>query len=252
MIWNILIKNTTPYKGKIKVKFEKSPYYTSSSKGNLNKVHMDFGFTKLVSRIVPFQISDGLIVDSKKIEIIEKYTGGKIGSHVVNKGTSHEFTLPNSFLTSDGKYIGDIQRGWWYYTWNLVVCEDYPHGVAIKVNPDLFKGNHNPIDSYSASYIEGYYGYTHRGGALFEIGDRLFESGYVPVESDYPDWQWSDWKMKYEEAMKKAKKENDEFEIRCLAEDGIRSFVPFKLRGQKEIKNLEEALQAAINLSEYL
>jgi len=252
MIWNLLIKNTTPYKGKLKVKFEKSPYYIGSSSGKLNKVHLNLGFTKLVSRMMPFQNLDGWMADPKKIETIEKYTGGKIASHVVDNRPSDEFTLHNSFLTSDKKYIGDIERAWWYYTSNLVVCDDYPHGVAIKVNPDLFKGNHNPVDSYSASYIEGYYGYTHRGGSLFKIGDRLFDADYVPVESDYPEWQWAGWQIKYDESLKKAKKENDEFTIKYLVEDGVGSFIPFRLRGRKEIENLEEALQAAINLSKYL
>ena len=47
--FTIMIKNHTPYLGKIYLKFEKDPYYTGNTK--LNKVHLNLGFTKLVSRI---------------------------------------------------------------------------------------------------------------------------------------------------------------------------------------------------------
>ena len=51
-----MIKNTTPYIGKIRLKFEKFPYYTGKSK--LNTIHLDLGFTKLVSRITPIRTGE--------------------------------------------------------------------------------------------------------------------------------------------------------------------------------------------------
>jgi len=38
-----MITNETPYIGKIKLKFEKFPYYRGSNSGILNKVHLDLG-----------------------------------------------------------------------------------------------------------------------------------------------------------------------------------------------------------------
>ena len=126
-----LIKNQTPYKGKIYLKFEKMPYYVSGGRGGmLNKVHLNLGFTKLVSRMVPIQGLDGYFVDQKKVDLINNFTWGKIGDHRNDKG---DFNLTNSFLDQDGSYIGDVKEGWRYYKNNLIVCREYPHGVAIKL-----------------------------------------------------------------------------------------------------------------------
>ena len=56
-----MIKNTTPYIGKLKLKFEKFPEYTGKSK--LNKIHFNLGFTKLVSRITPVRTLSGWVVN---------------------------------------------------------------------------------------------------------------------------------------------------------------------------------------------
>jgi hypothetical protein len=70
-----IIKNQTPYKGKLYLKFEKMPYYVSGGEsGMLNKVHVNLGFTKLVSRIVPKRNLDGYIMDPKKIKSINRWT----------------------------------------------------------------------------------------------------------------------------------------------------------------------------------
>jgi hypothetical protein len=60
-----MIKNTTPYIGKIRLKFEKFPEYTGKSK--LNKIHLDLGFTKLVSRITPLQNLDGWLINPELV-----------------------------------------------------------------------------------------------------------------------------------------------------------------------------------------
>ena len=90
-----MIKNETPYIGKIKLKFEKFPHYSGSQSGMLNKIHLDLGFTKLVSRMYPNQVMEGgpSNIDPKKIELIEKYTGGIIGTH--KWGDNDEFVLEN-------------------------------------------------------------------------------------------------------------------------------------------------------------
>ena len=231
-----MIKNNTPYLGKIKLKFEKYPEYTGGS--FLNKVHLNLGFTKLVSRIYPIRTkSDGFKVDPYKVELINKFTGGKIGEHKFGDEWGEDNSLPNSFLSQSGVYIGDIRDGWWYYTNNLVVCDDYPHGVA---------------EMWTEDGITSYYGYSHRGGSKFEIGDRLFDEKYEPKEDDYEEWEWSGWLMKYEESLSKAKNSDDDWWYEDLKTDGVSGFIPFAMRGSKVIENLEEAKQAAINMSKYL
>jgi hypothetical protein len=225
-----MIKNTTPYIGKIKFKFEKYPEYTGKSK--LNKIHLNLGFTKLVSRITPHKDLNGWLINPECIYLIQKHTGGKIGSH--SFGDKNEHTLPNSFLTKDGGYIGNIERGWWYYENNMKVCEQYPHGVAERYDD---KGN-----------LIGYHGYTHRGGQTFKIGDRLFYASYTPNEDDYEEWEWAGWQLKFEELYSKG----DDLDKKWMDKEGIGYVIPFNKRGGKVIDNFKECLQAAINMSKDL
>ena len=239
-----MIKNETPYIGKIKLKFEKFPHYRGSQSGMLNKVHLNLGFTKLVSRMYPNQTLDGgpSNIDSKKIELIEKYTGGVIGTH--KWGDNEEFVLENSFLTKDGQYIGDIKTAWWYFQNGMTVCEDYPHGVAIVWN--TAKSDKTLVSGQDG--IKGYYGYTHRGGSIFKIGDRLFEEDYTPVVGDYDKKEFD----KYYKKFKKGLSNADDFDKKWIYDDGIKSVMPFNLRGKEVIKNWEQSKQAATNMSKYL
>jgi hypothetical protein len=225
-----MIKNTTPYIGKLRLKFEKHPEYTGKDK--LNKIHLNLGFTKLVSRITPQQDLSGWIINPQSKYLIESHTGGMIGCH--SFGENNEHNLPNSFLTKDDEYIGDIERGWWYYKNNMKVCEKYPHGVA-----EVYDDNNKLI---------GYHGYTHRGGQTFKIGDRLFDPFYKPFSEDYEEWEWAGWENKY----LKLYDESDDLEKRWMIESGISYVIPYKKRGSKVIKTWEEALQAAINMSKDL
>ena len=225
-----MIKNTTPYIGKLKLKFEKFPEYTGKSK--LNKIHLDLGFTKLVSRITPIKTTAGWAINPECKYFIEKYTGGKIGSH--SFGDKNEHTLPNSFLTKEGDYVGDVERGWWYYKNNMKVCEQYPHGVAERYDDE---GN-----------LIGYHGYTHRGGQTFKIGDRLFDPSYKPKEEDYEEWEWAGWENKY----LKSYDEGDDLDKRWMIQEGIAYVMPYNKRGKKVIENFEDCLQAAINMSKEL
>ena len=252
-----IIENTTPYLGKMKLKFEKYPHYTSSQDGKLNKVHINLGFTKLVSRMKPKQVMEGYSnIDPEKIELIEKYTGGVIGTH--KWGDDDEYDLENSFMTKDGQYIGNIDTAWWYYTDNLYVCREYPHGVALKLNnyvPDIIF--HNAIKDEYENFVteqiengnvEGYYGYSHRGGGLFKIGDRIFDESYAPKEDDYEEWEWEGYRQKFMESYKKS----DDFDQEWLFNDGVSSVIPFNKRGKDTVKNWMDARIAATNLSKYL
>jgi hypothetical protein len=225
-----MIKNTTPYIGKIKLKFEKFPYYTGKSK--LNTIHLDLGFTKLVSRITPIRTTAGWVINPECRYLIEKYTDGVITEHTF--GDKNEYSLPNSFMTKDGGYVGDIERGWWYYQNKMKVCEEYPHGIA-----ECYDDEGNFI---------GYHGYTHRGGTTFKIGDRLFDASYKPQEEDYEEWEWAGWKLKYD----KSYDESDDLDKKWMVKEGIGYIMPYTKRGKKVIENFEECLQAAMNMSKEL
>jgi hypothetical protein len=244
-----MIVNKTPYYGRLRFKFEKHPHYTGGGSGVLNKVHLNLGFTKLVSRMIPYKNDNGWVVSTDCTKLITKFTGGKVGSHTFHDG---EHTLYNSFLTNDGKYIGNIETGWWYYNNNLVICEDYPHGVAIKLKENNYFKKYDRIYHSSDLNLDGeaigYYGYSHRGGALFQIGDRVFDNYYLPTKSDYTQEEWDGYNKKYQVSLSKA----DEFDKKWIVSDGIASVIPFNKRGKKVIKTWEDAKEAVISLSKYL
>jgi len=229
-----MIKNTTPYIGKIRLKFEKYPEYTGKDK--LNKIHLDLGFTKLVSRITPYRDTSGWLINPECKYLINRHTGGVINNHAFGNTIQEkrEQQLPNSFLAKDGSYVGDIERGWWYYKNKMKVCNKYPHGVAECYDD---KGN-----------IIGYHGYTHRGGQTFKIGDRLFDASYKPKEEDYEEWEWYGWEYKYLDLYGKS----DALDKKWMRESGISYVIPYKKRGKKIIENMDECLQAAINMSKDL
>lgn len=232
-----IFRNRTPYLGQVIFKFEKYPHYSGQT--ILNHVHLDLGFTKLVSRLKPYRTLDGWVVNPDRVQAIESYTGGKIGTYTFDGGS-----LENSFLTQSGEYIGDLKTGWWYFKNAMTVCEDYPHGVAEIWNtaPGKETLQHGKFG------LKGYYGYTHRGGSLFSMGDRLFDESYEPREEDYEEWQWAGWIEEFDAKMDKA----DPFDRSWLEKSGVSSVIPFKMRGAKIIETMEEAKQAAINMSKYL
>ena len=108
---------------------------------------------------------------------------------------------------------------------------------------DYWNGDKEYLDS-----VEGAYGYSHRGGCLFRIGDRLFEEDYHPHVCDYTKEQWKVWHDKYRRKLAKA----DGLDRIWLCEDGVAGFVPFNMRGKKIIETFDEAIEAAKNLSKYL
>jgi len=234
-----MIKNNTPYLGKIRLKFEKYPHYSSGS-NKLNKVHLNLGFTKLVSRIYPNRTENGWQIDPVKVSLIEKYTEGFIREHKF--GPNLEYTLQNCFVTADGFAVGDIEQAWWYFNNGMTVCEEYPRGVAkvwrtAKSDKTVVSGTDG---------LEGYYGYSHRGGQLFKIGDRVFDPSYEPIRKDYSyqDWDMLNAKLHEANALRQKAGETETATLRDVT--------PFRLRGKQTIHTLDQALEAAIEISKYL
>ena len=234
-----MIKNNTPYIGKIKLVFEKDPHYTGGS-SVFNKIHLDLRFTKLVSRVLWERDEHGdPLLDPEKVRIINEKSGGMIGDYQVDGNPKDEFLLRNHFLTKDGKIlIGNARDAWWYIKNNLVVCEDYPYGVA-----EMYQ------DTNDGNVIVGYYGYTHRGGQTFKIGDRIFDAEYEPKQSDYPFEEWDYYLRNKEEG---TALEVQKGWIKRGEVIPLKNFIPFTKRGKIVIENLDQAKQAAINISKYL
>ena len=192
----------------------------------------------------------------EEIAIIEKATGGKISTYEwwVVRGINEPFTsyskpkndkdiifhgvLENSFMSQGGEYIGNFEEARHYKKFRLKVYEPYPHGVAEAYNEN--------------GELEGYYGYTHRGGQVFKIGDRIFDARYEPKKEDYEQEQWDTWVKEYNDDIAKYEAEGDHWWVNDIKNDGISRYIPFKLRGAKIIKTLEDCAESAINLCKYL
>jgi len=178
------------------------------------------------------------LVTKEEIQEIERLTGGKIGTHTF--GPNNEHTLENSFLSPTGEYIGSIDEARWYVENKMMIDESYPRGVAGVIKEETY-GTDNPV-------IEGMYGYSHRGGQMFRVGDRLFDSKYEPKKEDYDEEQWSEWQARFNELYD----DEDELGKRWMNESGISYVIPFKLRGPKIIETMKEAFKAAKNMSKHL
>jgi len=203
---------------------------------------------------------------SKKIKVTEfktkrinHLTGGKISTFEIPdypKSKNDDGVLSNSFMALDGTYLGDYAQGWWYVKQNMVVCFEYPHGVGIVLNHTV--KNYEYLEDYKTDGriggddIKGYYGYSHRGGNLFKIGDRLFNETYDPKEADYSKGEWTKFMIDQVTAIKRNMKEYGETEEQAVNNVPISDVIPFKMRGTKLIENWDEAKQAAINMSKYL
>lgn len=257
----LFLKNNTPYIGKLKLRFQKHPNY-SSSNSILNAVYLNLGFTKLVSRMYPTKSRNGWVIDERKIAKICNYTGGTIktyewwevrGTKGVFKTTQkpknkkdivYHGVLHNSFMYGD-TYLGNLRTGWWYYKNRLAVCDSNPKGVAIKLKRRVLNTESPNI---LPENIEGVYGFSHRGGCLFRIGDRIFDASERPFVKDYTPKQWKEWHDKYRRKLKTA----DPFDKKWLCQDGVAGFIPFNMRGKKTIQTWDDAILAAKNLAMYL
>jgi hypothetical protein len=192
----------------------------------------------------------------EEITVIEKATNGKIGkyewwdvrgidevfkSNIKPKNDSdiiYHGVLENSFMSPNGKYIGDFDRAKWYQKNKLKVYEPYASGVAEAYNEN--------------DELEGYCGYTHRGAQTFRIGDRLFDKSYELKEEDYTPEQWGGWIHEYNDGIAEAEANGDTWWAEDIKKDGISRYVSFKLRGSKVCETFEECAKAAINLSKHL
>lgn len=260
-----LFKNYTIYQGKPFLRIEKDPYYTRGGRNGhiLNKVLLNLKFFMIVTRV-----NKGFL-DKEKVSLINNNTGGVIDEYryrevfengeykriVLNSKNKKEFfsfkreDIVNdftsmSFLSQKGEYLGDAELGWWYYTNNLYVYDKFIKGVAYVLERNAY--------GLMKENIKGVYGFSHRGGSVFEIGDRLFESDYIPSKDDYTEKEWLKYSYKLKKLMNKAVKNNDKMLIDDIQRDGISYVMPFNRRGRIVISDIKQATMAAINLSEHL
>ena len=235
-----MIKNKTPYLGKVKLKFQKHPHYIGKSL--LNDVHLDLGFVKLVSRVFPEKDKKEWIPDINKIYKINIYTGGRIGNHTINH-LGLEIPLKNVFISKDGTQIGNLMTGWWYYKNNLKVCDEYPKNLAIKYdnihNTTFVNSNKNGM-----AKIVGYMVVNLGKNVLFSLGDSIYDETYISSPLDFTEKEWMRFEKEFQQKLDNTKSDLLWDRLRKV---GIKSVIPPNRLGSKKITTIEEAKQSAIN-----
>ena len=128
----------------------------------------------------------------------------------------------------------------------------YPNDYKWIFKYDIIATN-NPQVFFDKKYNK-YIGYSHRGFASFGIGDTLFDKNIKDISLYYkqPKYRW-----KYLMTLLKYHLKGNAVMFKDLCEDtiighGIMQIVPFKDFGNKQISNMDEAFQAALNFSKYM
>ena len=230
----MLIKNQTPYIGKIRLKFESDPEYRGDT--ILNNIHWNLGFTKLVSRMRPNRtINRGWEVDDQKILLINENTGLTVIDHQASDlEPKEDYIIYNACLNPDGLFVGDIEDGWNYYKLGLVSKAGTHPSVAFSEDDQCWVG----------------FGY--RAAQSFQIGDKLFDPTWIPTDEELNALEeyyvknldeYEDEVEAWEQSTSLHKAPEEEMTMNAWAA----GYIPFTLHGSKTIETLDEACQAATN-----
>lgn len=135
-----------------------------------------------------------------------------------------------------------------HYNGKVYYPEDYmwlfKYDFTATDNPQVF------FDKRRNKYI----GFSHRGYGAFGIGDMLFDTNNKDVSLYYkqPKYRW-----RYLIRLLKYHLKGDAEGFEDLCEDsiighGIMMIVPFREFGNKQIGNMNEAFQAALNFAKFM
>ncbi len=213
-----LIKNHTPYIGKIRLKLERDPYYTNG-RSRLNKVHLNLGFLKLVSRIILPNLKAGTGASEYKLNLlfpIEQATGLNLITDMYRSDEDHEIiktyqgiVFKNKFMNntlclhftpinSPDQYVS-VEDAFWMYKKGLH-ADDTEAGIAWDEKQQMW------------------WGWSHRAAASFGLGDKIFDEKWDG--GGHGDAEMDD--------------------------------VPFNKYGNEVITNIYQARQAALNFHKYI
>lgn len=135
-----------------------------------------------------------------------------------------------------------------YYNGNAYFPEDckwiFKYDLMATDNPQVF------FDKRNNRYI----GFSHRGFASFGIGDILFDMNAYNIDSYYKN---SKYRLKFLMALLQYHLNGRWRMFKDLCEDntighGIMQIVPFGEIGNKQIGNMNEAFQAALNFAKFM
>lgn len=231
-ILNRIIKNHTPYVGKIKLKVStKIPNYNEYI---FNKIHFSFGTLKLFSIIKPDKDEDGWILKSETKPLIEKYTSCLIGDSWEKDEKFLKGYRKTYFLyRKNSGYICDLDTGWWIFKNGYKMHEEYPQFIALKYTDKEFQSCLLFKDDIKI---------------YLNLGDKIFEETYKPSKSFHDKKNWKIWVRKF----KKDLERSDPKKRASLKKEGLKKYLPLQQRGRRSIKNEEDCVECAKKIGIYL
>jgi len=226
------MKNYTVYEGKPYLKIERNPYYIGRSK--FNKVIINLGFIKLVSRVKTEKYNLKFLKEIAKNQnvILKAYTiSDKDGSVIYYEPTEENLKKYVPCFIKDTQGVAE-----WLSIYEVFMCYRNKMLIDSHGTAKIFDDTNKHIR---------YYGYSHRGGQKFVVGDYLFDNNWEITVEEAENSLYEEYFKQFIKAKKKKCNKDDDY---CT----IMSFIPFRLRGSKKITSLEEAKQSALNMSDYL
>lgn len=232
-----MIHNDTVYVGKPKLSFKRYADCQPATKA-LNKIHLNLGFTKLISTVSTKEY------DQKKLRLIEAHTNTVVKTITLNEegiisdcyifyGNKPYFTDDNTLITTGvfttgGSYIGCPETGWYLYQEGLEADNRIP-GIAYSPNK------------------KGWVAFSHRGHCIFKMYDMLFDEDWRPENpADYIQY----WGGKLSD-VDLAVLEDADYDLELFQEYVI-DYIPFQKRGATLIEHMHQARRAVRNLHLYM
>lgn len=88
-----------------------------------------------------------------------------------------------------------------------------------------------------------FYGFSHRGGSLVSVGDKIFDENYVFNKEEAKP---------YLDKAKKAMQEDPSWYKGMTIDEVVMGFVPYRQRGKEIADTVEKALESAKNIGDSL
>jgi hypothetical protein len=228
------VKNDTPYSGRLILKIEKNPFYKSLKKGFLNKIHLNFFFFKLVTRVIPKINGRALEINENAKVLIEKYTGCELYQKVEENEESETGYIVTFNLIYDKKYNwGDVDFGWWMFKNLLMVSSECPKFLAFKYENGKIVGGHIKLRDNSIN---------------INVGDRIFEPEYKPSSIHYEKKFWKNVVRKYKIDFNKS----DKVTKTKMMGDGFKKYIPIQQLGRHRIETKEDLILSSQRIFDYL
>jgi len=228
------VKNDTPYLGRLVLRFEKNPLYKSLKKGFLNKIHLNFIFFKIVTRIIPKIEGREILINENAKILIEKYTSCKLNRKVeLNEESDHGSVIVHNLIYDKKHHWGDIDFGWWMIKNQIMVSQEKPRFLAFR---------------YENRQIVGAYIKLNQGGLHLKIGDRIFEPDFRPSSPFYEQNYWKKVNKEYKIDFKNANKET---KVKMMRE-GVKKYIPIQQLGRYKIETKEDLILSAERIFDFL